>query len=70
MMPLLFAELNERKVIKRISGNAEIKHHLENLGFVPGSSIRVVNKTLGNMIVDIKDVRVAIAKDLARKIMV
>lgn len=70
MMPLLFANIDEENVIKKVGGTAETKHHLENLGFVPGSSIRVINKSNGNIIVNIKDTRVAISKELAKKIMV
>lgn len=70
MMPLLFADIDEENVIKKIGGSCETKHHLENLGFVPGSSIRVVHKANGNVIVNIKNTRVAISKEIAKKIIV
>lgn len=70
MMPLLFANVDEDNVIKKIGGSVQMKHHLENLGFIPGSSIRVINKSNGNIIVNVKDVRIAISKELAKKIMV
>ena len=70
MMPLLFAGLNEENTIRKVGGATETKHHLENLGFVPGSKVRVVNKNLGNIIVDIKDTRVAVSEELAKKIMI
>lgn len=70
MMPLLFANVDEDNVIKKIGGSVQMKHHLENLGFIPGSSIRVINKSNGNIIVNVKDVRIAISKELAKKIIV
>lgn len=69
-MPLTFADINEDSVIKKVGGSQEIKHHLENLGFVPGSSIYVVSKTNGNIIVKVKNTRVAISEELAKKIMI
>lgn len=69
-MPLLFANVDEDNVIKKIGGSVQMKHHLENLGFIPGSSIRVINKSNGNIIVNVKDVRIAISKELAKKIIV
>ncbi|WP_315968809.1 FeoA family protein [Candidatus Stoquefichus massiliensis] len=69
-MPLIFAELNEENIVKKIGGNNETKHHLENLGFVPGSLVSVVTKNNGNIIVSVKDSRVAMSKELAKKIMI
>ena len=69
-MPLLFANVDEDNVIKKIGGSVQMKHHLENLGFIPGSSIRVINKSNVNIIVNVKDVRIAISKELAKKIIV
>lgn len=70
MMPLTFANLNEENTIKRIGGSSETKHHLENLGFLPGNSVSLVTKNNGNVIVCIKDCRVAISEELAKKIMI
>ena len=70
MMPLLLANIDEDNVIKKVGGSAETKHHLENLGFVPGSAIRIVNRSSVNIIVNIKDTRVAISEELAKKIIV
>lgn len=70
MMPLLLANIDEENVIKKVGGANETKRHLENLGFVPGSSVRVINKSNGNIIVNIKDTRIAISKELAKKIIV
>lgn len=69
-MPLTFAPLNETNTIKKVGGNQEVKHHLENLGFVPGSLVTVVQKASGNIIVNIKDTRVALSEELAKKIIV
>ena len=70
MMPLSLAPTGEEKVIKRIGGSPQVKRHLENLGFVAGSSVTVVNELNGNVIVNVKEARVAISKEMALKIMV
>ena len=70
MMPLSLAQVGEENIIKRIGGSPEVKRHLENLGFVVGGEVTVVN-TLGvNVIVNVKEARVAISKEMAVKIMV
>ena len=70
MMPLTYANIGEENVIKRIGGANETKRHLENLGFVPGSKVSIVNKMNQNVIVNIKDSRVAVNADMARHIMI
>lgn len=70
MMPLIFADTGESYIIKRIGGTPEVKKHLENLGFVSGSEVSVINTVEGNLIVNIKNVRVAVSKELAQKIMI
>ena len=70
MMPLSLAEVGEVNVIKKVSGKPEIKQHLENMGFVVGSNVTVISEVQGNIIVNVKDVRVAIGKDMANKIMI
>ena len=70
MMPLCFAEVGEPQIIKRIGGNPEIKKHLEDLGFHIGGEIRVINTIGGNLIVNVKDCRVAVSRELANKIMI
>ena len=70
MMPLSLAPTGEEKVIKRIGGSPQAKRHLENLGFVAGGSVTVVNELSGNVIVNVKEARVAISKEMALKIMV
>ena len=69
-MPLMMVSAGETVTIKRIKGNDETKQFVEKLGFVVGSEITVVSKTGGNMIVKVKDARVAVTKDLAMRIMV
>lgn len=70
MMPLLFASVGEENCIRKIGGNAETKKFLENLGFVVGSTVIIVNEVNGNMIVNVKESRVAISKEMASKILV
>ncbi|MBO4963255.1 MAG: ferrous iron transport protein A [Clostridia bacterium] len=70
MIPLTYANPQESGIIKKIGGNPEVKRHLENLGFVVGAEIRVVNSVGGNLIVSVKEVRVALSKELAQKVMI
>ena len=70
MMPLSMAQVGEENIIKRIGGSPEVKRHLENLGFVVGGEVTVVNTLGGNVIVNVKEARVAISKEMAVKIMV
>ena len=70
MMPLMLAGIGEENTIKKIGGSPEIKKHLEDLGFVVGGSVTVVNALGGNVIVNVKESRVAISEEIARRIMV
>ncbi len=70
MMPLSLAAVGEENTVKKIGGSAEVKKHLENLGFVVGGSVTVITTLNGNVIVRVKESRVAINDELARKIMV
>ena len=63
-------EAGEPNVIKKVGGKEETRRFLENLGFVVGGTVTVISETDGNMIVNVKDSRVAIGKDMANKIMV
>ena len=69
-MPLTMAPTGEQNVIKKIGGKEETRRFLENLGFVTGGKVTVVSDIGGNMIVNVKDSRVAIGKDMANKILV
>lgn len=70
MMPLSFANIGEENIIKRIGGKPEVKKHLENLGFVVGGSVSIITSMGGDIIVNVKEARVAISKEMAQKIMV
>lgn len=63
-------EIEEDNIIKKVGGKPEVKKHLENLGFVVGGNVRVVNKLGGNIIVNVKEARVAISQEMAMKIMI
>lgn len=69
-MPLTMASIGETNTIRKVGGNEETKRFLENLGFVAGAEITVVSAIGGNVIVNIKDSRVAINQDMSRHIMV
>ena len=70
MMPLTFASVGEENMIRKVGGNSEIRAHLENLGFVTGGNVTVVSTIGGNLIVNEKDSRVAISREMASKILV
>ena len=70
MMPLIMANAGEENVIRKVGGSPETKKHLEDLGFVPGSTVTVMNIIGGNLIVKVKESRVAISREMAVKIMV
>ena len=70
MMPLGFATTGEDNVIRRVGGNPEMKKHLEDMGFVTGGIVRVVAEMGGNLIVDVKDTRIAISREMAQRIMI
>ena len=69
-MPLTMATCGEPNTVKRVGGKEETKKFLENLGFVAGSEVTVVSTVSGNLIVNVKDSRVAIGRDMANKILV
>lgn len=70
MMPLTFASVGEENMIRKVGGNSEIRAHLEKLGFVTGGNVTVVSTIGGNLIVNVKDSRVAISREMASKILV
>ena len=69
-MPLTLTAVGEENIIKKVGGNPEARKFLEKLGFVAGSSVTVINEIGGNVIVSIKESRVAVSKEMASKIMV
>ena len=70
MIPLILADEGEEAIIKRVGGSPEMKKHLEDMGFTAGGAVTVMNTIGGNLIVKIKESRVAISKEMASKIMV
>ena len=70
MIPLSYSNPGEECVIRKIGGSPEVKKHLENLGFVVGGTATVITSLNGNVIVKVKESRVAIDEEMARKIMV
>ena len=70
MMPLTLMSPGEDAIIQRIGGKPEVRQHLENLGFVVGGNVSVINTIGGNLVVNVKEARVAISREMAQKIMV
>ena len=70
MMPLTLVQAGEENVIRRIGGLPEVKKHLEDMGFVVGGTVTVVSTLNGNVIVNVKESRIAISREMAQKIMV
>ena len=69
-MPLTLANVGEDNIIKKIGGKPEVRKHLENLGFVVGGNVNVITKLGGNVIVNVKEARVAISEEMAQRIMI
>ena len=70
MMPLALANIGEENLIHKVGGSPEMKKHLDDLGFTAGGTVTVVASLGGNIIVKIKESRVAISEEMARKIMI
>ena len=70
MMPLLLASPGEENIIRKVGGNPEMKKHLEDMGFVAGSAVTIVSTIGGDLIVNVKDSRVAISREMAGRIMI
>lgn len=69
-MPLTMARTGEINVIKKVGGKEATRKFLVNLGFVTGGAVTVISEISGNMIVNVKDSRIAINKEMANKIMI
>ena len=69
-MPLSLADAGKENLILKVGGNPEVKKHLEDLGFVAGGTATLISSMGGNVIVKVKESRVAISEEMARKIMV
>lgn len=70
MMPLALADRGKEYLVRRLSGQGETRQHLEDLGFTPGSQVKIINCLGGNLIVQVRQSRIAIDETMARKIMV
>lgn len=70
MMPLNLADIGQPQIIRKIGGSPDVKKHLEDLGFNVGGQISVVSSLNGNLIVKVKQSRVAVSEELARRIMI
>nr|WP_316611848.1 FeoA family protein [uncultured Ruminococcus sp.] len=70
MVPLIFANSGDSLIIKKVGGNRDTKKRLENLGFVVGGEISVISENDGDLIVSVKESRVAVSREMAEKIMV
>ena len=70
MMPLTLASVGEENMIKKVGGNPETRKFLESLGFVAGSPVTVISEISGNVIVNVKEARVAVSREMAAKIMI
>lgn len=70
MMPLTMAKIGESNLITKITGKDEVRRHLAELGFVVGENVTVVSELGGNMILSVKDSRIALDKTMANRIMI
>ena len=70
MIPLTLANVGDEYTVRKIGGSPEVKKHLDNLGFVAGSNVIIVTEMAGNLVVKVKEARVAVSRELAQKIMI
>ena len=70
MLPLTLAEEGKEYTIRKVSGSPEVKQHLGDMGFVIGGTVTIVTSNSGNVIVNVKNVRIAIGKEMAQKVMI
>lgn len=70
MMPLIYAEKDQTQIIRKLGGSPEVRKHLEDLGFHIGGEVSIVSSLGDNLILKVKESRVAVSEELARKIMV
>lgn len=69
-MPLIYASIGEENIVKKVVGNQSFKKHLEDMGFSAGSRVTVISMTSGNLIVRIRETRLAISRETAQKIII
>ena len=70
MMPIVVADMGEELIVKRVGGKPDVRLHLGNLGIVPGGTVTLINVNEGNVILKVKESRIALNKEMAMKIMV
>ena len=70
MMPLTFATPGEENTVKKVTGKDETRRFLANLGFVEGGTVTVISEVAGNLIVNVKETRVALSKSMASRVMI
>ena len=70
MMPITVADCGEEVIVRKVGGNPEVKLHLENLGIVPGGLVTLISVNEGNVILKVKESRIALNKEMAMKVMV
>ena len=70
MIPLIYADVGRDQVIRKIGGSPEVRKHLEDLGFITGGTVTLVSEMGGNLIVKVKESRIAVSREMAQKIMV
>lgn len=70
MIPLILADAGQESMIKKVGGSPELRKHLESMGFVAGGSVTVISSVGGDLIVNVKETRVAISREMAQRIMV
>ncbi len=70
MMPLALADKGKEEIIKKVGGSPAVRQHLEELGFVAGGTVTVITAMGGNVIVKVKESRIAISEEMARRIMI
>ena len=70
MIPLTYADPGQENIVKKIGGSPDVKRHLSDLGFTPGGSFTLISILNGNIIVKVKESRIALSEDLARKVFV
>ncbi len=70
MIPLTYADVGAEQIIRKVGGSPDMKKHLEDLGFTVGGSVTLVSEMGGNLIVKVKESRIAVSREMAQKIMV
>ena len=70
MLPLVLADAGQENIVKKIGGSPEVRQHLADLGFNVGTAVTIVSDMGGNVIIKVKESRVAISREMAQRIMV